>query len=102
MNKRIRGVKIRIQESHETLDELKDEFARLSAICPNFLRKDLIPFDPYFKLATAKDDIRNLRNGRCGYEKTRRIVVALRAFVGNKAKNTDQLNRIVKRQKLEL
>lgn len=78
----------------------RDEYLRLNSMMPEWRRKQLIQFDPYFLTAVGKDDINHVKNGRAGLEKTRRVVLALRLLVELFEKEKASDEKLMKRQKL--
>ena len=84
----------------DSLEFWRDEFQRLYKIAPEFKRNNLIIYDSYFLTAVGKDDVRNVKNNKASYEKTRRVVLALTKYVESIQDESRSAKKLLKRQKL--
>jgi hypothetical protein len=85
-----------------SLDALRGQFDALYSQEPDFVRKNLTIYDGYFLTAVGKDAVRRVKKGMGGYEVTRRVVLALKKYVASKEKAKGSLEKLAKRQKLEV
>jgi len=83
-----------------TIDYWRNEFNRLFKLHPNFKRVDLVAFDSYYLTAIGKDDIQNIKLGKAGLAKTRRLVLALQKMSDYLSDKELSTQKLIKRQKL--